>query len=169
MRAFVLLPLLNIFSFILPLPCHAQTISETDQQKINAVNAWLQQQIQLGLTPTPLQMDSVNKAVNEQFKGTAQNANTLSASDQTGPFFTKHCNAGGSITVPEKKIWRVKRVFVTENIGGYNILVTSVKYEKPLRAGEKLTAPSWSAESSLVTKDGTTVHYIFEIEETELK
>lgn len=154
--------------FTLLLPCHAQTISETDRQKINAVNAWLQQQIQEGKTPTPAQMDSVNKAVNELFKEPSAHTDTVSTTDHSGTLITKSCTAGGAITVPENKVWKVQRIFVTEGIGGYNILVTSIKYDPPLHAGEKLTAPSWSAESSLLAKDGTTVSYIFEIQETEM-
>lgn len=168
MRVILLVVVFKATLFLTPSTCCGQIISETDQQKINAVNAWLQQQIQEGKTPTPAQMDSVNKAVNELFKNPAAKADTASAPDHTGTLITKHCTAGGSITVPEDKTWKVKRIFVTESIGGYNVLVTSVKHDKPLHAGEKLTAPSWSAESSLIAKDGTTVSYIFEIQETEV-
>ncbi len=170
--------------------CCAQITAE-DQQKINIIQGWVQEQLKQGKQPTQEQMDSINKASPPQPSpllcrdklregdARAQAKQQDSAGGKALPFgkggdglsvITKQCMVGGSLSVPENKRWKIKRVFVTNGIGGgYNILTTSIKFKEEYKSGEKITAPNWSAESSLLTEDASTVSYIFEIEETEMK
>lgn len=81
---------------------------------------------------------------------------------------TKQVFAGSGLTVPEGKNWRVKRVYVNDG-GSANILVTSVKFDKLFTAGEKIYAPTWSAEAELLNGDSTGFAYIFTIIESGIK
>jgi hypothetical protein len=155
-----------------------QNISSEDQEKINIISAWMQQQMQNGKTPTQAQLDSINKVVKEKYQAKAADTARIAAmnkvttkadTQKTGTtIIRKQCMVGSSLTVPENKKWKVKRLFVTDGIGGgYNILVNSIKYYKEYLPGDKLTAPVWAAEGSLLSgNDSTQLVYIFEIEET---
>lgn len=84
--------------------------------------------------------------------------------DSNGVLIKKYLIGGGSITVPSSKTWQVKNIYVN-NGGSYNILVTSIKYNKPLAEGSKIYSPTWCAEAELIGSDITSLTYIYIIEE----
>jgi hypothetical protein len=151
--------------FCLPFFSAAQGLTPQQQQKVDSLIQWINRQAKEGKTPDPHYIDSVNKvirdlnpqAVSEQKKTTADTVE-----------ITKQSIAGSSFTVPEGKRWTVRRVYVNDG-GSYNILVTSVRFDKPLSAGEKLFAPTWTAEAELLSGNKATFTYIFRICEESLK
>ncbi len=118
--------------------CCAQ-ITAADQQKINIIQGWVQEQLTQGKQPTQEQMDSINKAsppqpsplpcrdkLREVVANTQATQQGGSADGKALPFgkggdglsvITKQCMVGGSLSVPENKRWKIKRVFVTNGIG----------------------------------------------------
>lgn len=71
-------------------------------------------------------------------------------------------NPSGSFMVPEGKTWRIIRVMVNDG-GVYNMTCCSSLKGKVYKGGEKIYAPTYSAESSLLNEDMTKMKYVFEI------
>jgi len=164
MKQFVIFQFIILLSlFSIAINCYSQSISAEDQQKISIIQNWILEQRKMGKEPSQEQMDSINKAVKERIDSVSllSPKNNITGIDSIGMLTTEFCYMGGYLVVPENKTWKVKRMFVTN--GGYNIIMNSEKYNKEFKSGEKIYAPSWSPESSLLTEDESSVTYIFEI------
>lgn len=160
-KGFVLAFVLFCFSF----PLFSQGTSPQQQAKIDSLMAYVNLQLQQGKIPDQKYIDSTNAVIRSMNVIAVNDSTGKAASDSTNEI-TKQSLAGSSFTVPQGKVWRVKSLYVNDG-SSYNILVTSVKFDKPLTAGEKLFTPSWVAEAELLNGDQSGFSYIFKIEETD--
>ena len=125
-------------------------------------------QIKEGKIPDQKYIDSTNAVIrNMNVQATVKDSTGKIVTDSIKQI-TKQTLAGSGFTVPAGKIWRVKSLYVTDG-GSYNIIVTSVKFEKPFSEGEKISTPGWTAEGELLNGDQTGFFYIFKIEESDSK
>jgi hypothetical protein len=155
------------FAFLfLCLHLFSQSITPQQQAKIDSLSSYIHLQLSQGKVPDQQYIDSVNAVIRKMNSVTPQDSTAI-ASDSV-KLITKQSLAGSTFTVPAGKTWKVKRVYVNDG-GSYNILVTSVKYEKVLAEGEKIIVPSWTAEAELLGGDKSSFFYIYQLEESVLK
>lgn len=163
-KSFILAFILFCFSA----PLFSQGTTPQQQAKIDSLMIYVNLQMKEGKVPDQRYVDSCNAVIRSMNVCiTVKDSLTATVADSTKEI-TKQNLAGSCLTVPEGKIWKVKRVYVNDG-GSNNILVTSVKFEKPLSAGEKICAPGWTAEGELLNGDQTGFNYIFRIEESDFK
>jgi hypothetical protein len=163
-KSFIIAFVLFCFSHSL----FSQSASPQQQAKIDSLMTYVRTQMSEGKVPDQKYIDSCNAVIrNMNVKAEVKDSAGKIVADSTREI-TKQVFAGSGLTVPEGKTWRVKRVFVN-NGGSANVLVTSVKFEKIFAAGEKVYAPTWSAEAELLNGDTTSFAYIFTILETDIK
>lgn len=159
---------LSLVLFCVSMNSFSQGMSSEQQAKVDSLLQWIKLQQANGKPIDQHYIDSVNQVV-RSMNAPIKKADTTSSSKKDGVnMIEKQGMVGTSFTVPENTIWMVKRVYCNDG-GSYNVLVTSIKYDKPLMAGEKLYVPSWSAESELLNKKSSTFNYIFKIEEFSSK
>lgn len=162
--------LILIGVFLTQSPMEAQGLSPVVQGKVDSLNKWVQEQLKTSGKIDQLKLDSMNaqirKAQEAEGKKTKVQNQELNAQGQK--LLSKQGMLGTSFTVPHYKIWKVKRVFVSDN-SGHNVLVSSVLFPDEFKEGEKIHVPSWTAESNLLGNDQGSLNYIFEIIETEIK
>ncbi len=155
--------ILLCLSFYLPL--FPQGMTPQQQAKVDSLMSWIKAQHMSGKPIDQKKIDSANAAIRAMAPAQTKTNDTLAKPG--GGEITKQSMAGTSFTVPAGKQWVVKRVYVN-NGGSYNIL-TSLKFDKPYKEGEKLFVPLYSAEAELLNGDKSSFFYIFKIEETNLK
>lgn len=142
------------------------SISSKEEQKTTTEKFHLQVSAKYAHQPKQFYWEDSSKAQLITTKSAITSKQVRDSTSILTKKLTKHLMVGNCITVPANKKWKIKRVFVTNGIGGgYNILIGSDNYKNEYYAGEKIYAPAWSAESSLLTEDGSTVSYILEIVE----
>ena len=150
--------------FLFSLNTFSQGMTAQQQLKVDSLLQWINLQQVNGKPIDQHHIDSVNQVI-RAMNVPVKKSDTSSVSKKDGVnMIEKQGMVGTSFTVPENTIWLVKRVYCNDG-GSYNVLVTSIKYDKPLMAGEKIFVPTWSAESELLNKKSTTFNYIFKIEE----
>jgi hypothetical protein len=161
-KGFVLAFVLFCFSSSL----FSQGASPQQQAKIDSLMSYINLQLQQGKIPDQKYIDSSNAVIRSMNVQVAVKDSTGKTPSDSIKEITKQSIAGSSFTVPPGKIWRVKRLYVNDG-GSYNILVTSIKFDKPLAEGEKLFTPSWVAEAELLDGDQSGFSYVFKIEESD--
>lgn len=146
----------------------SQGTTPAQQAKIDSLTAYIKLQLLEGKTPDQKYIDSTNAVIRSMNTPAAAHDSAVTAATDSVREITRQSMAGTSFTVPPGKVWLVKRVYVNDG-GSYNVLVTSVKFEKPLHEGELLFTPSWSAEGALLNGDQSGFFYIFKIEESDAR
>lgn len=146
----------------------AQGVTPEQQVKIDSMMAYIQRQAKNNKPVDQRKIDSMNTVIRALNPKTIVKDSSVKIISDTTHEITKQSMAGTSFTVPQGKQWKVKRVFVNDG-GSYNILASSLKFDKPLKEGEKLFVPTWCAEAELLNGDKSAFTYIFKIEETILK
>lgn len=156
--------------FLTQIPVKAQGLSAAVQGKVDSLNKWVQEQIKTSGKIDQLKLDSMNAQIRMAQEAEAEKTKVQNRelNTQGQKLLNKQGMLGTSFTVPLSKIWKVKRVFVSDN-SGHNILVSSVLFPGEYKEGEKIHVPSWTAESNLLGNDQSLLNYIFEIIETEIK
>ena len=150
--------------FLFSLNAFSQGMTPLQQAKVDSLLQWINLQHLNGKPIDQHHIDSVNQVV-RAMNVPVKKFDTSSVSKKEGVnMIEKQGMVGTNFTVPENTIWLIKRVYCNDG-GSYNVLVTSIKYDKPLMAGEKLFVPTWTAEAELLNKKSTTFNYIFKIEE----
>jgi hypothetical protein len=160
-RSYVSTLLTGLALFCIPLYSFSQGLTPQQQGKVDSLMHYISKQAAEGKIPDQKYIDSVNTVIRSL---NPVNKPIGSLPGDTAKEITKQSMAGTSFTVPEGKQWTVKHVYVNDG-GSYNIVVTSLKFETPYKPGEKLFAPSWTAEAELLNGDKSTFIYIFKIVE----
>ncbi len=149
----------------------AQGVHPEVQAKIDSLQQWIQTELQTKGTIDQAVMEDWNKRIRdtqERLSREGSSARGLISGESKAEVKTFSGFVGTSFKVPEGKRWEVRKVTVSGGMGEYQILVTSIRFERPLNAGEVLTTPSFSAEASLVSEDQSTPMYTFEILEYDV-
>ncbi len=144
----------------------AQGATPQQQEKIDSLMSYINLQLLEGKVPDQKYIDSTNAVIRSMNVNMAVNDSTGNSAADSLNEITRQSMTGSSFTVPPGKVWRVKKLYVNDG-GSYNVLVTSVKFDKAFNAGEKLFTPSWTAEGELLNGDQSGFSYIFKIEEAE--
>ncbi len=121
-----------------------------------------------GKSPDQKYIDSVNAVIRNMAPVTVKADTSANTRTDSIKEITKQSMAGSSFIVPAGKIWTVKKLYVNDG-GSYNILVTSIKFERSLKEGEKLFTPTWCAEAELLHGDKSGFSYIYKILEQSTK
>jgi hypothetical protein len=146
----------------------SQGTTPQQQAKIDSLMSYISLTMKEGKVPDQRYIDSMNVVIRSMNQQVVVKDSTGKIIPDSIKEITKQSLAGSGLTVPAGKTWRVKRLYVNDG-GSYNILVTSVKFDKPFAEGEKLVAPGWTAEAELLGGDQTGFFYIFKIEESDKK
>lgn len=128
--------------------------------------AYINLQLLEGKVPDQKYIDSTNAVIRSMNAGVAVKDSAGNVAADSSREITRQSMAGSSFTVPPGRVWRVNKLYVSDG-GSYNILVTSVQFDQPLKEGEKLFTPSWTAEGELLNGDQSGFTYIFRIEESD--
>jgi hypothetical protein len=160
---------MKLFSFfffaLISFQLAAQGLTPEQMVKLDSLRLWIDTQVKSGKPLDQKKLDSMNLVIrNMKPKNTVPD----SLFSTNGKEIVKQTLAGGAFTVPNGKKWTVTRIYVNDG-GSYNVLVTSMKFPKPLLSGEKIQCPSWCAEGELLNKDQVSMNYIFKIIEEDLK
>ena len=169
-RSLVFKMMLMCIGFILtPYHIYAQGVSPEVQLRIDSLNKWVQMQLKTTGAIDQKKLDSLNADIRLFQQEEKKNAKEDRTGKQSSAekIISKQGMVGTTFSVPSSRIWKVKRVFVSDN-GGHNILVTSVRFPSEYHAGEKINVPAWTAESNLLGADMGSLNYIFEIIESEI-
>ena len=148
----------------------AQNIDPTIQAKIDSLNIWIKKQIETTGTIDQKQLDSMNQLIKEAQlnlnvkTNNVGNENIIEKQQQeTGKLIIRDMMPGSTFIVPEGVKWKIKRISCKTEMGGYSVLVTSIKLKELYEAGEKISMPAFTPEASLLTEDSSSVIYTFEI------
>jgi hypothetical protein len=147
---------------------HAQGLTPSQQERVDSLIRWIQNEQLSGRQANQAKLDSANRTLREQFAKENEAAKSNPVTVAGAYNITRSVSAGGSAVVPKGKKWNVTEMFVNDG-GKYNVKVTSVKFESFLVEGEKLSAPSWCAEGELLGKEQSSFFYVFRINETDIK
>jgi hypothetical protein len=159
--------LTSAFIFIFSSAFLSQGVTPEQQRKIDSLMLYVNTRLQNNKPVDQGYIDSVNAVIRSMNpKSTVAGPQSLKA--DSAKEITKQSMAGTSFTVPAGKTWKVKRMYVNDG-GSYNILVTSIKFDKPYSEDEKLLVPAWTAEAELLSGDKSGFNYIFKIEESSSK
>lgn len=160
-----------VFTLFLTAELYSQNIAPSVQAKIDSLNAWMQEQLATSGTIDTAELQKWNVKIREEQKRVkeSQMADTNPGEPKDARIKKFSGYVGTAFTVPEKKMWRVKRVTVSAGLGEYSVLVTSVKFDQDYRAGDVIFTPGFSSEAALLTQDQTTVLYAFEIMEFDVE
>jgi hypothetical protein len=152
-------------------PGFSQDVDPEIQQMTQEVIKWTQEQFQKYGAVDQRKLDSMNMKIREkQIELNTKKVVTLHAGDTvSGKVIHVAMVQSTTLTVPEGKMWKVKRVTCQTGMGDYNILVNSVKFKEQYKAGEKIIMPAFTPEASLLTSDMSVISYNFEIIEIEAK
>lgn len=151
------------------LTVNTQNIDPSIQPKIDSLNAWIKHQLETTGTIDQVKLDSMNQNIrNAQNKLSSEiqiNSENISlnVNKQTEKKLTRDMMPGSVFTVPEGVVWQIKKVSCKTDMGGYSVLVTSVKFKDEYKSGEKISMPAFTSEASLLSEDTSSVIYTFEI------
>jgi hypothetical protein len=149
----------------------AQGVHPEVQVKIDSLQQWIQTELQTKGTIDQAALEDWNKRIREAQERLAREGTSkggLIPGESKAEVKTFSGFVGTSFRVPEGKRWEVRKVTVSGGLGEYQILVTSLRFDRPLDAGAVLSTPSFTAEASLVTEDQSTPMYTFEILEYDV-
>jgi hypothetical protein len=149
----------------------SQEVNPEIQQMTQEVIKWTQEQFQKYGTIDQRKLDSMNLKIREkQNELNSKKVVNLQAGDTvSGKVIHVAMTQGNIITVPEGKIWKVKRVTCQMGMGEYSVLVNSVKFKEKYLAGEKIVMPAFTPEASLLTSEMNVISYNFDIIESDIK
>lgn len=164
--------MLSICLYMFGMQVHfAQGVHPEVQAKIDSLQQWIQTELQTNGSIDQAILEDWNKrirAAQDRLSREGMAKSGLVPGESKAEVKTFSGFVGTSFRVPEGKRWEVRKVTVSGGMGEYQILVTSLRFNKPLDAGEVLTTPSFTAEASLVTEDQSTPMYTFEILEYDV-
>lgn len=144
----------------------AQGVHPEVQAKIDSLQQWIQHELQTKGSIDQAELEAWNAKIRETQERIAAGATDVQAGgsrESRAEVKTFSGFVGTSFRVPAGKRWEVRKITVSGGMGEYQILVTSIRYTKPLEAGEILATPSYSAEAALISDDQSSPMYTFEI------
>lgn len=149
------------------LPVKTQNIDPAIQPKIDSLNAWIKNQLETIGVIDQAKLDSMNEDIRLAQKNISSATNKKSAdnnhTNQTEKNIVRDMMPGSVFTVPDGVIWKIKKVSCKTDMGGYSILVTSIKFKEQYDSGDKISMPAFTSEASLLSEDTSSVLYTFEI------
>jgi hypothetical protein len=148
----------------------AQDVSPEIQQMTQEVIRWTQQQFNLYGRVHQHKLDSMNQLIRSKQAELELKKKDVQASADTakGKVINVSMQQGNMLTVPAGKVWKIKRVTCQADIGGYSVLVTSVKFKDSYNEGEKIVMPAFTPEASLLTSDISGISYNFVVLENDI-
>jgi len=148
----------------------SQSIEPAIQAKIDSLNTWIKLQLETTGQIDKYILDSLNHNIREAQNRINSSTYIASGSNNESDEKTimKDMMPGSVFTVPQGVKWRIKRISCKTDMGGYSVLVTSVKFKEFYSQGEQISMPAFTSEASLLTEDTSSVIYTFEIIESTI-
>jgi hypothetical protein len=150
----------------------AQGVHPEVQAQIDSLQAWIQTEINEKGSVDQEELAAWNNRIRETQERIAREGSAAKPSaglDSRVELKTFTGFVGTSFTVPEGKAWKVRKITVSGGLGEYQILVTSVSYDKLLQSGDILSTPAFSSEAALISDDQSNAMYTYEIMEFDIR
>lgn len=156
-----------IYTMLIGYKSHAQNMDPEIAKMTDELMQWTQEQYQTYGTIDQHKLDSMNQRIRDRQKEIENLNGTLAENNgntqQEGKLIKITMVQTNAITVPSGKTWKVKRAIVQAGIGGFSVVVSSVKFKDSYSAGEQIIMPAFTPEASLLTSDQSNVTYILDI------
>jgi len=150
----------------------AQGVHPEVQEQIDSLQAWIQREVAEKGTVNQEELAVWNERIRQTQERIAREGSAAAVSsglDSRVELKTFTGFVGTSFRVPEGKAWKVRKITVSGGLGEYQILVTSISYDKLLQAGDILATPTFSSEAALISDDQSNAMYTYEIMEFDLR
>jgi len=175
MKKYLLISFFVAFTALMVTEAHCQSVHPKVQTLIDGLNSWMSGEMQATGTVDPLLLkakseyirqvqDSLAKAESIALKQLASGGDILESKKTTLTLM-----AGSSIVVPSNTEWRITGMYVKGDMDSYRVQVNSVKLQEVYIAGEKITAPTLTSESALLSGDSMSASYDIDFIEIKFK
>ena len=147
---------------------HAQVMRPEVQKLVDSLNTWVLTNVQAGTLDTA-ELAAFNKYIRQvQDSLDRQVVNSSVAIGDSSALIHKSVMAGSVLSVPTGVYWHMLKAYVKSDQDGYRVVAASLKWKDRYLPGEKIIAPSFSSEASLLSGELSAMFYDFDILEYPL-